>query len=330
MLILCNKTPRKEMQQNFCLNYFAGIGGFSLGAIAAKYQTLGVEWIPELAEMYRENVGNVIVADIAKFNPYSLNIPSLSDRSCNGTKLLWQISPPCQEFSVANTKRDISSVRANILESCYSHVEVLQADVIVLENVRGYRNAQVYKDFCDILKIFDYQVSDSIVNCADFGVPQSRDRLLMIATKNGEPMPELAPTHSKNNWASWHEAVKDLLPTLPESQLTESQQKVAKTNSIVQRVGYYNGKPNVRSENEPCWTIRAHLADDGKGNNGRSKFIDCVLENHEVRSLSVQALARLQSFPDSFKWTGVNSLDVRGIGNSVPPLFAQKICEVIL
>ena len=316
------------MQQNFCLSYFAGIGGFSLGAIAAKYQTLGVEWIPELAQLYKENVGDVIVADIAKLNPYSLNIPSPRDRRKSDKKLLWQISPPCQEFSVANTNRDTSSVRGNILESCYSHIEVLQADVIILENVRGYRNAQVYKDFCDILKIFDYQVSDSIVNCADFGVAQSRDRLIMIAVKNGEALPELTPTHSQNNWVGWHEAVKDLLPTLPESKLTETQQKVAKRNSIIQRVGYYNGKPNVRASDEPCWTIRAHLADDGKGN-GRSKFIDCILENHEVRSLSVQALARLQSFPDSFQWTGVKSLDVRGIGNSVPPLLAQKICEAI-
>ena len=316
------------MQQNFCLSYFAGIGGFSLGAIAANYQTLGVEWIPQLAEIYKENVGKILVADIAKLNPYSLNIPSPSERRRNGTKLLWQISPPCQEFSVANTKQDTSSTRANILEACFSHVEVLQADVIVLENVRGYRNAQVYKDFCYILKIFDYQINDNIVNCADFGVPQSRDRLIMIATKNEKPMPELTPTHSQNNWVGWHEAVKDLLPALPESQLTEAQQKVAKKNSIIQRIGYYNGKPNVRAEDEPCWTIRAHLADDGKGN-GRSKFIDCVLENDEVRSLSVQALARLQSFPDSFQWTGVKSLDVRGIGNSVPPLLAQRICEAI-
>ncbi|MDF5717376.1 MAG: DNA (cytosine-5-)-methyltransferase [Rhizonema sp. NSF051] len=318
----------ENMQQHFCLSYFAGIGGFSLGAKAVNYATLGVEWIPELSEIYDKNVGDIVVADIAKLNPCSLDIPTLSDRHRNNTKLVWQISPPCQEFSVANTKRDITSIRANILEACYSHVEVLQADVIILENVRGYRSAKVYKDFCDVLRILDYQVTDSIINAADFGVPQSRDRLIMLAVKNGESMPKLTPTLSQNNWIGWHEAVKDLLDTLHESQLTANQQKVAKTNSIVQRVGYYNGKPNVREASKPCWTIRAHLADDGKGN-GRNKFIDCILENSEVRSLSVQALARLQSFPDDFQWTGVNSLDVRGIGNSVPPLLAQKICEAI-
>jgi len=364
------------MSEYFCLSYFAGIGGFSLGAKALGIPTLGVEWIPELAELYRQNVGDCVIADISTLNPYSLNVPSPDDRRKTGTKLIYELSPPCQDHSLANTKKDPTSDRANLLLHCYQHTRVFDPEIIILENVKGYKKAQVYQEYVQFLELIGYQVADYILNAADFGVAQSRERLIMIATKSGEPVPVITPTHSRQQWIGWYEAIQDLIPDLPESKLTEAQERAiahqlesspekailvnsrntrkhgypARKDSepcwtiaasdnfpsrmpkafLVQRVGYYDGKPQTRLGSEPCWTLKAALADDGKGGRGRAKVIDCALDGGEVRSLDVKSLARLQSFPDSYRWSGNNLIDVKGIGNSVCPKFAKEILKCVL
>ncbi|RUR74901.1 DNA cytosine methyltransferase [Chlorogloeopsis fritschii PCC 6912] len=327
--------------KKYALVYFSGAGGTSLGAIAAGYKTIGIEIDAAIASLYKTNCGEVVVGDVTTIDPASL-APSPEERRREGSYLVWQISPPCQEFSRANNNQDKTSVRATILENITKHLKILLPDFVWLENVPEYCYSPAYINFCNSLRSLNYSLSHQIVNAADFGVPQSRKRLIMIAAKQGWGVPLLTPTHTQfplpqlfgDNflpWVGWYEAIKDLILELPKSELTEKQKAAIADyphqNLLVERIGYYE-KPKVALSSLPCWTLRASLGDDGKGGD-RTKVIDVVLSDGDVRSLNNRSLARLQSFPDWYQWSGKASVDIRGIGNSVPPLLSQKIFEVI-
>jgi DNA (cytosine-5)-methyltransferase 1 len=172
---------------------------------------------------------------------------------------------------------------------------------------------------------------------------------------------------SLQKWVGWYDAIADLIPGLPESKLTQKQKdaivksglvsqlvdfanatggyttrkfdkpiwtlnaSIGEHNAapkavLIERVGYQFNNPKTAHFDEPCWTLRACLGDDGRS--GRSKVIDAVV-GADVRSLDARSLARLQSFPDSYQWSGNSKIDLKGIGNSVCPLFSQLICQQI-
>jgi len=79
----------------------------------------------------------------------------------------------------------------------------------------------------------------------------------------------------------------------------------------------------TRTAIEPCWTLRA------MGEDGHWHRANALLENAKVKALDIACLADLQSFPRWYKFSGKKSLDVKGIGNSVPPLMYQKILQAV-
>ncbi|MBE9038183.1 DNA cytosine methyltransferase [aff. Roholtiella sp. LEGE 12411] len=369
------------MNKPFFLSICSGAGGSSLGAKAVGCDTLGIEIDPPIAELYRTNVGQVLVEDITTLNPYKVELPLLGRSLTTNQLLIVQVSPPCQDYSVAN-KSAKNSTRADLLYATFHHFEVWQPDIVILENVRAYRYSRVYIDFEKHLRSLGYKCLPLLLNAADFGVPQSRERFISIFTRQGLPLPTITTIHEQNpvgqislfqelpkhKWIGWYEAIYDLLPTLEPSTLTQKQlcaiqkhgwktQLVDQQNStsvqntykcresdqpsftlgcnsqakalLVERVGGYDDNKKVRSHQQPSWTIKAGLGSDGKGCN-RSSFIDAVLSQADVRRLNTKALARLQTFPDSYQWSGKNSVDVRGIGNAIPCLLMQKLLEQII
>jgi DNA (cytosine-5)-methyltransferase 1 len=409
------------MNKPFFLSICSGAGGSSIGAKAAGCDTLGIEIDPPIAELYRTNVGQVLVEDITTLNPYEVELPLLGvgaarrrHRLTTNQLLIVQVSPPCQDYSVANTGSKNNN-RADLLRATFHHYEVWQPDIVILENVRAYRYSRVYIDFEKHLRRLGYNCLPLLLNAADFGVPQSRERFISIFVRQELPLPTITTTHEQNpvgqtslfedtdkhRWLGWYEAIFDLIPTLEPSILTQKQlcaiakygwqtQLVDQQNSksvqlgykcrkrnepsftlgcnaqakallvdekqlcanrerqiraeqqpiftitdsahtalLVERVGGYDDNKKVRSPEQPAWTIKAGIGTDGKGCN-RSSFIDAVLSQANVRRLNTKALARLQAFPDSYQWSGKNSVDIRGIGNAVPPLMMQKLLEQII
>ncbi|MCA6507242.1 MAG: DNA cytosine methyltransferase [Pseudanabaena sp. M172S2SP2A07QC] len=203
------------------------------------------------------------------------------------------------------------------------------------------------------------QKHDECPLCKRYGVPQSRRRLILIAVKSGY-IPSLPP---KQKHVGWYAAIADLVHDLPDSQLADWQIKAlpseisCSTESmlLLRDTKFTNAKSRkpsptltadacqkdykailientgarsdrelqTRTANEPCWTLRA------MGQDGHYHRANALLENAKIKALDIACLARLQSFPDDYKWTGRKSLDGMGIGNSVPPLMYKAISEIL-
>jgi len=167
-----------------------------------------------------------------------------------------------------------------------------------------------------------------VLDTADYGIPQSRKRLIVKAAKGKAS--GLPPKQSR---VGWYQFVEDLIPSLPESQLLPAQQKALEEKLaicpeipalLIERTGFRNSLPKLREPTEPIWTIkRAIFTDQREG--VRSRFIDLWCSDGTVKSLTVEAAAPLQGFPSWYYLP--EPINVAGslLGYSVPPHFAQQL-----
>lgn len=184
---------------------FSGFGGADVGLMAAGLRPLwGVEYDADIAGVYRNNIGDHVIIDDVRNVDYSL-LPHVD----------WlHASPSCVRASVANVDATES---AEDTEAAMAVVRALQAhkpQVFTLENVWGYRNFSAFRLILGTIGSMGYFYDFEHVNAADFGVPQTRRRLILRATRGLlPPMPAPVP------WVGWYEAIADLMPTLPNSKL---------------------------------------------------------------------------------------------------------------
>jgi site-specific DNA-cytosine methylase len=304
------------------LSIQSGAGGYTHGAVAAGYTPIGaIELNPKVAEIYRQNLGQVTVANLLDCKPHKFERPDL---------LL--LSPSCRSFSIANPKGSENAIDIQIANHITKFIKKLQPGAIVLENVESYANSESWRIILASLWHNGYTVQAGKHNAADLGAATSRVRFLARAVKNGTIHP-IAKTHGLflKPYLGWFQAIKDLIPNLPASMLTPAQQKSVQNSQIpviVERIGYRD-TPKTWPADFPIGTIRAHLADDGHGGS-RTKYLDIWFPQEQIaKSINTAALARLQGFPDNLFWSGRSADDVRAIGDSVVPLVATRAIESI-
>ncbi|MBN3945183.1 MAG: DNA cytosine methyltransferase [Nostoc sp. NMS7] len=273
-LLPCYPTPKIIISQspNILFNsHFSGCGGSTLGAIAAGFVPIhAIENNPAIAELYKTNCGDILVADIATVDFKRLDIPTQLERRRSGQILVTQTSPPCQDFSAANTNSgNRDSLRANILRETWLYYEIFRPEYVVLENVPAYRHSKPYQEFEQYLITLGYKIIKVLFNAADYGVPQTRIRFFAIAVHKDYPIPQISPTHEyqqhgqlfliRKPWIGWYESLKDLLPSLPESKLTKKQenaiavletQLIDQQNSKSVALGY-----KTRLKDKPSFTL---------------------------------------------------------------------------
>jgi DNA (cytosine-5)-methyltransferase 1 len=193
---------------------FSGGGGADLGAIAAGLTHLwGVEHDAKIAKIYQQNIGEVVCRDILELDPSNFDSPD------------WlHASPPCQSFSTANAKKGEKNNDIKIGHKVAEFIEVLQPQYFSLENVRAYRDSRSFQIIVEALNANGYNCQSEIINATDYGVPQSRERLFLIAYK-GDLRWFWNPFASSAKQVGWYEAIADLLPSLPDSKLADWQIK---------------------------------------------------------------------------------------------------------
>lgn len=294
------------------VSLFSGAGGFDLGFIQAGHEVIWANDIDkDCGETYKHNIGNhFILADIKDIA--TIEIPDC-DIVIGGF--------PCQGFSMANRNRTIEDERNQLYLEFVRVVKDKKPKYFVAENVRGLLSIgkgeaikMIVNDFQNIGYCVDYKV----FNAADFGVPQNRNRVIIvgirkdISTKN---FPFPVPTHAQKNnflqkkWISIGEALENIAEPDEEHNLKNhvfSKYKVTDRNFT----GHRKTDPD-----KPSPTILAK-------NTGGNVAIHHP-KNH--RRMSVRESAIIQTFPLDFEFIGSMGSMYRQIGNAVAVLFAKQI-----
>lgn len=176
------------------VSLFSGAGGMDLGFIQSGYRVLWAnDFQKDAVNTYQKNLGNHIVyGDITKITKEQLPKEPV-DVVLGGF--------PCQGFSVANTKRSMEDKRNFLYLELLRIVKELQPKFFVAENVKGLLSMQKGQVLNMILKDFEelgYRVDYRVLNAAHFGVPQSRERVIIIGNRIGVENPFPKPTHTIN------------------------------------------------------------------------------------------------------------------------------------
>lgn len=172
------------------VSLFSGAGGMDLGFINAGFDIVWAnDFFKEAVETYKNNIGNHIVyGDITKIN--STDIPDNIDLVIGGF--------PCQGFSVANTKRSMEDKRNFLYREMLRIIKDKNPKFFVAENVKGLLSMEKGKVFEMIKNDFSslgYKVDAHILNAAEYGIPQARERVIIIGNRIGVDNPFPKPTH---------------------------------------------------------------------------------------------------------------------------------------
>lgn len=266
--------------------------------------------------------------------------------------------PPCQAFSSAGQRRGFEDVRGNVFLKYIELAMELRPRILVIENVRGLLSAplkhrpheQRGKGFpslteaeqpggalryvIDLLEAEGYGVSFNLYNAANFGAPQVRERIILVASRDGSRAPFLTPTHDQTGshglpmWRTFRDAVAGLEEAqqeyvhFPEKRLIYYRQLIAGQNwrslpEALQRKalgksfeagGGKTGFLRRLAWDKPAPTLVTHPAMPATD----------LCHPQMDRPLSVQEYARVQQFPDDWRFAGALLDRYRQIGNAVP------------
>lgn len=233
----------------------SGGEGVGCGARAAGITHLqGFEHDDAIAQVARDNGFNVITADVMSLDPTTLPVPDIL-----------HASPVCKRASGANQSAELNEDGTKeapedvaMGEKIAQFIDVMKPRVFTCENVYAYRHFKAFKTICAALSRNGYMWDFDNLNSADYGVPQTRRRLILRAVR-GALLPNL-PQPEK--WVGWHESILDLIPTLPDSQFAPWQ--LERLPAEIKGT-FYTDLQNVvreytlRGTNEPATTVVATL-----------------------------------------------------------------------
>ncbi len=342
------------------IDIFSGAGGMSVGASWAGVHTaLAIDINPHASESYAWNHPDmeVICTDIQKVN-------FAAYKSAEETVLFG--GPPCQGFSTSNQRTRNSGNENNwLFKEFLRAVGELQPDWVVFENVKGIaetENAKFLTLVISGMEQLGYEVKTSILNARDFGVPQFRSRLFVVAARDIKNFVFPRPLLQKS--VTVRDAISDL-PKLESgasndcllycSKATSSYAKLMRqrlrlvTGNLVTRnspevLARYRHIPEGGNWEDIPQQLMKNYKDASRCHTGIYKRLDwdqpsvtignyrknMLIHPSENRGLSVREAARLQSFPDGFKFSGSIGFQQQQVGNAVPPLLAKAVFEKLI
>ena len=250
------------------VSLFSGAGGMDLGFINAGFEIIWAnDFFQEAVDSYRKNIGkHMIYGDITKIA--SSDIPDNPDVIIGGF--------PCQGFSVANTRRSMEDKRNFLYKEMLRIIEDKKPKFFVAENVKGILSIEKGKVFEMIKSDFEalgYKVDKRVLNAAEYGVPQARERVVIVGNCIGAENPYPKATH----YIDEPDADGKLLPALTTEQAigflsnikTSNKSKTIKMEDIkkhIKETGIKDVKGffEVLGIDEKCKeiTIKNHIASE--------------------------------------------------------------------
>jgi len=291
---------------------FSGFEGVGVGMRAAGLEhAWGIEYDDKIAAVARMN----------GFNTLTLNILDADPALFEKVDVL-HASPPCPSFSAVKTNGHETELDISLAMKTADFIEVIRPKYFTLENVYAYRNSQSWAIISNRLYTCGYWLDFEHINFADYGVPQTRQRMLVRAVHNGF-VPYLP---KKETWIGWYSVSSKHMDKLhlfhPTKRIIDSLPKSIPNLSLLNTkdTGFEKRTVSFRAEEQPSFTITVE-----HGTSGIVIFQDDVYYKTTDR---IQAC--LQSFPENYLLPQGTRLACKGIGNAVPPRGMEKVYKGLL
>jgi len=313
------------------IDLFAGAGGLSLGMQAAGIESVfAVEIMPDAAATYR--------AAFPDTHVHGADIQGVDFRSWAGVDVVAG-GPPCQPFSIGGLRRG-SEDRRDFLPEFVRAVMEIRPRAFIMENVPGLISFGSYLRSI-LAPLFDlYSISEpQVLNAADYGVPQSRKRLIVVGSREGVTF-QLPPGRPDRLLPAGAILTREPRGEPNPSKIIYAKRPDLRLNPYQGHI--FNGGGRAIELDKPSPTILA-----AAGGN-KTHFIDLedripayhahlkrggspfVGELPGARRITVFESAMLQSFPEHISFYGSRSSQYTQIGNAVPPRLAQAIGEEMM
>ena len=320
------------------ISLFSGCGGLDLGFHLEGYSTVWANDFSQWAcDSFRSYFGDVVRhADITNIDPFTDESIPDCDIILGGF--------PCQDFSVIWKQPGLNGKRGGLYRNFLDFVSAKQPKAFVAENVKGLLSANKSKAIDTIIKDFEnispnYVVKPHLYNFADYGVPQFRERVLIVGIRvdTGFDFKHPLPTHGdgrENPYVTAGQAIEDALDIEHNNERINCAEKTIRMLSLIPEGGNFTDIPPDHelyvkgmishvyrriNRSEPAKTI---IAAGGGGTWG--------YHYPDPRPLTNRERARLQTFPDDFIFTGSVTEVRRQIGNAVPPNGVRLLARRLL
>lgn len=315
--------PKIRNGYNF-IDLFSGAGGLSCGLIMAGFTpAASVEIMPEAVETYKYNFlqqkgfkEEVETRDIRSEKTKQALYESIKGKHIH----LLVGGFPCQGFSLAGN-RVITDERNSLYLEMLKIVDHIKPEYIVMENVEGLRsmmNGKIEEKIIADYKEIGYEINVTVLNSADYGVAQTRRRVIFIGNRIGGT--NYHPKPFMKEYKTLGEEIERFLD-MPENKAInhifcrhteEMKQKIMDVPEGMSLYGNYSDAWKKSPWNKPSCTVKENHG----GVNLHPKL---------PRVLTPRELAALQSFPDDFIFKGSKKWQLVQIGNAVPPLLGRAI-----
>ncbi len=352
------KPHGKDAESLKVLSFFTGAMGLDLGLEEAGLETiLACEFDKWSRATISKNKPDIpLLGDV--WNCTASSIREAAGLASHDDIDVIAGGPPCQAFSTAGNRQGFEDIRGNVFLHFIDLAMELKPKYLVLENVRGLLSAALkhrplnqrggsnpplteeempggaLKFIVSKIRAHGYAISFNLYNAANFGAPQTRERVILICSRNGEKVPYLKPTRSETGsfglpaWKTFRDAVGDIQNmehahiNFPEDRLhyyrmlgpgqywkhlPEELQKEALGNSY-HSGGGKTGFLRRLSWDKPSPTLVTHPAMPATD----------LAHPEELRPLSIQEYKRVQEFPDNWDLQGPLVQQYKQVGNAVP------------
>ena len=325
-----------------CIELFAGAGGLALGLELSGFEEIGlVEFDNKACDTLRLNRPNwnVIEEDVVEVSKRDL----LKEFNIKKGELdLLSGGYPCQSFSYAGKKLGLEDVRGTMFYYYAEFLRQLQPKMFLAENVKGLTTHDGGRTIQTMVNVFEelgYTVEWKVLNALDYGVAEKRQRVIIIGIRND------LKDKVKFEYPIPHEykpVLRDVLQNVPDSPGAKYPESKKKVFDLVPPGGYWKDLPDdvAREYMKSCYFM-------GGGRTGIARRLSwdepCLTlttspmmkqtdrcHPDESRPFTTREYARIQSFPDDWKFAGTEGAIYKQIGNAVPVNLAKCVGEEIM
>lgn len=320
-----------QMNKIKTISLFCGCGGADLGLIGGfnylgkKYKKLPYEIV------HASDIDSKAIKTYSNNFIHKADIIDIKDLSFENTNADLVIGGfPCQPFSTLNPTKQPEKKESQLFWEMARIISEVKPKSFIVENVKGFyrlKNGYYFDLARNEFESLGYNLSHTLLNSSDFGVPQKRERIFIVGIRKdlGYKFIFPKPTHGDSFGLKSKEPIKSIVKSLwPEDPKYFFSQKAVD--------GVKKAKPNMKRAlaqdiNDQCLTITSHLAKVSLNSRDPVLLVDPSKELY--RRFSPKEAAGIQSFPGTFEFIGSEADAYRQIGNAIPPVLMWHIANAL-